>query len=273
MQSRTGTIALVAALLVGGPCRAEGDPAAPVREVMRLAMWSIAADPRGDAVDGPFAAAALERLYTKSFAALYAAALAKVKGAEPPFDRDPILDGTAECPLKDIVLTTLSPGAFHARVKVEFRSAWCAEADAARRDRVTVTMFEVYNENEEWRVDDIRREDFAFRDVLAAAAPDAGKEPAPAAPPAEPKKCISMETDFKQRAAATTYEITLANACAEAMRCTVTAYVVTAGGPSSGKAVLMLAGKAKGAAAKKTYAMKVKGMGGSANISRECKPM
>ncbi len=275
MQSRLRNLAVLAALVLCSPCRAADDPAAPVREIMRLEMWTIAAGRREESVEDPFTPAALERLYTKSFAAAYRAARAKVKGADPPFDRDPILDGPASCPLNGVTLTTLSPGAFHARVKVEFMSAWCVARgeDAARRDGVTTTFFEVYNENDEWRVDDIRREDASFRDALIAAAPDAGKEAAPAEPAASAKKCVTDDSGFKQRGKAATFEIALANTCAQRMRCTVTAYVTTAGGPTSGKAVLILAGKSDGAAAKKTYVMKVKSAGGMANVSRDCKPM
>ena len=158
---------------------------------------------------------------------------------------------------------------------MELTSAWCVEPgeDAALRDRVTTTFFEVYNENDEWRVDDIRREGTSFRDALIAAAPDAGKEPPPAEPAAGAKTCVTDDSGFKQSGKAATFEIALTNTCAQRMRCTVTAYVTTAGGPTSGKAVLILAGKSNGAAATKTYVMKVKSAGGMANVSRDCRPM
>ena len=275
MPSRLILAAVAAALAVCNPACADEDPAAPVREVMRLVMWTIAAGGR-DAADGPFTTAALDAHYTKSFAALYGAARAAVKGEAAPFDRDPILDGKAACPLKDITLTPISPGAFHARIKVEFRSAWCEVPfdDAAPRDRLTTTFFEVYNENE-WRVDDIRREDFSFRDGLTAAAPDGGKPAAPETVAADDSKsCIKDESGFKQNGKAATFEVTLINTCPRPMRCTVNAYIVTANGPTSGKSVLMLPGKSKRAAAKKTtYAIPVKTAGGMANVSRDCKPV
>src|SRR5438128_2339195 len=61
--------------------------------------------------------------------------------------------------------------------RMELTSAWCVAPgeDAALRDRVTTTFFEVYNENDEWRVDDIRREGTSFRDALIAAAPDGAR--------------------------------------------------------------------------------------------------
>src|SRR5262245_2129300 len=256
-----------------GPCAAADDPAAPVREVMRLAMWSVAAE-RNTGGDGPFSADALESLYSKSFATLYAAARRKIPGAQPPFDRDPISDGPAECPLKDVILTVLSPGAFHARVRAEFKTAWCIDPgqDPARRDRVTMTTFEMANEDEEWRVDDIRRGDWSFRDLLKAAVPDPGQEPPSNQTAADPQKCIKENSGFKQTGKAATFEIALANSCAQRFRCTISAYVTTAGGPTQGRSVLVLAPKSRSGATK-TYVMKVKSAGGMANVSRECKPL
>jgi hypothetical protein len=90
-------------------------------------------------------------------------------------------------------------------------------------------------------------------------------------PPPSDDKCITDDSGFKQNGKSATFVIALKNSCEKRVRCTVSAYIVTAGGPSSGRSVLTLGPKSDGPTAEKSYVMKVKSAGGMANISRECK--
>lgn len=90
------------------------------------------------------------------------------------------------------------------------------------------------------------------------------------AQPAEEKKCITVDTDFKQVDKAAAFVIALTNNCEKRARCTVNAYVVNSFGPNTGRTVLTLAAKSKGAAAHKSYVMKVKQAGGMASVSHSC---
>ena len=65
--------------------------------------------------------------------------------------------------------------------------------------------------------------------------------------------------------------ITLENKCEKRLKCEIFAYVIGAKGPSSGHAVLVLGAKSSGAAAKKSYAMRVNAAGGTAQVSHDCK--
>jgi hypothetical protein len=85
------------------------------------------------------------------------------------------------------------------------------------------------------------------------------------------RECISSDNDFKASGRAGVFVVALKNACEKRFRCNVNAYVVTAFGPSTGKAVLTLAPKSHGAAAHQSYTMKIKENGGSANVAYRCK--
>jgi hypothetical protein len=83
--------------------------------------------------------------------------------------------------------------------------------------------------------------------------------------------CIEETGDYESHGSAVTFVIGLANKCDKRLKCTIDAYVVGAKGPSSGHATLVLGAASSGAAAKKSYAMKVKMAGGTAHISRQCR--
>ncbi len=101
--------------------------------------------------------------------------------------------------------------------------------------------------------------------------PTEQQEPAPQQKPApDPAKCVTNETDFKRAGDKAVFVIALTNACESRQSCTVSAYVVTAGGPSQGKATLLLAPASEGKAAQQSYALPVEGMGGMANVSQSC---
>jgi hypothetical protein len=119
----------------------------------------------------------------------------------------------------------------------------------------------------------------------APAAPAAAPAPLPqnprpgtAAPPAaapgaatDLQSCLNETGDYVTHGNAVTYVIGIANTCDKRLKCTIDAYVVGARGPASGRTTMILGAQSSGAAAKKTYAMRVKSAGGTAQVSRDCK--
>ena len=88
-----------------------------------------------------------------------------------------------------------------------------------------------------------------------------------ATPPAE---CIAENDTYIMRGKTPTFVIELENKCEQRMKCRVFAYVTSAKGAAQGQGTLRLAPKSHGAAAKKSYTMRVKMMGGSSQSTREC---
>jgi hypothetical protein len=89
--------------------------------------------------------------------------------------------------------------------------------------------------------------------------------------PAEQPKCITSNTDFKQKGNSPTYQIELVNSCDMRLKCTIDAFVIGARGQAQGHGTLILAAAPKGQTTSKTYVMKVKSLGGMANVSHSCK--
>ena len=95
---------------------------------------------------------------------------------------------------------------------------------------------------------------------------------APAADAAkDPQSCLAETGDYVTHGNSVTYVIGLENKCDKRMKCTIDAYVVGAKGPASGHTTMILGAASSGAAAKKSYPMKVKAAGGTAQVSRDCK--
>ena len=109
--------------------------------------------------------------------------------------------------------------------------------------------------------------------ALAQNAPAAGQEPPPTADEGTTSqlKCIADSSGFKRSGNTATYTIELENKCEQRLKCRVYAYITSSKGPVQGNATLVLAPKSKGAAAKNSYAIKVKMLGGMAQSSRECR--
>ena len=103
------------------------------------------------------------------------------------------------------------------------------------------------------------------------APPAAEQNPAPDAGTTGQASCIEETGDYQSHGGAVTFVIGLTNKCDKRLKCTIDAYVVGAKGPSSGHATMLLGAASSGAAAKKTYAMKVKAAGGTAQVSRQCR--
>lgn len=99
-------------------------------------------------------------------------------------------------------------------------------------------------------------------------------------PPATPDKgttiqakCIEENDGYKMVGKQPMFVIELENKCAQRMLCKVFANVSSAKGNALGSGTLMLAGKSNGPAAKKSFTMRVKMIGGSSQSTRECRTM
>ena len=106
--------------------------------------------------------------------------------------------------------------------------------------------------------------------AIPAWAEDAAKPPTPEPGATAQSACIEETGDYATHGTSVTFVIGLENKCDKRLKCEVFAYVIGAKGPSKGHAILILGPKSSGAAAKKSYAMKVKIAGGTAEVSREC---
>lgn len=84
-------------------------------------------------------------------------------------------------------------------------------------------------------------------------------------------KCIEENDGYKMVGKHPMFVIELENKCAQRMLCKVFANVSSAKGNALGSGTLILAGKAKGPAAKKSFTMRVKMLGGSSQSTRECR--
>jgi hypothetical protein len=111
-------------------------------------------------------------------------------------------------------------------------------------------------------------------------AQDAPADGQTAEPPPVPDKgttsqlnCIEQSSDYKRTGKSLFYVQTFANKCEARMKCTIFVYQLNARGPSQGHGTLTLGAKSEGAAAKKSYALKIKGTGGFGTADRECRPI
>ena len=103
--------------------------------------------------------------------------------------------------------------------------------------------------------------------------PPAASEPPPKADAGTTAqtKCIDENDHYKRSGKQPLFMIELANLCEQRMKCRVLAYVTSAKGAALGRGTLVLAPKSQGAAAKKSYTMRVKMIGGSSQSTRECR--
>lgn len=111
--------------------------------------------------------------------------------------------------------------------------------------------------------------------LCAGAAAALGETAAPAAPraSADLQACLQETGDYITRGRAVLYVIGIANTCDQRLRCEIYANITGARGSSLGHTVMMLGAASSGAAAKQTYAMRVKAAGGTAEVSRDCKAL
>jgi hypothetical protein len=85
------------------------------------------------------------------------------------------------------------------------------------------------------------------------------------------ESCIGQTEGYETHGRVVTYVITLSNKCDKRMRCEVFAYLTSAKGPALGHGVLRLGPKSSGANATRTYTMRTRMAGGSAQLARECR--
>ncbi|MEH2476982.1 hypothetical protein V1282_000339 [Nitrobacteraceae bacterium AZCC 2146] len=84
------------------------------------------------------------------------------------------------------------------------------------------------------------------------------------------KSCIiDKDLNFHDDNGKYTFRMDFENDCARSITCTVDAYITGARGPSSGHAILLFAAKTQ-APTPKSYTMKVKAAGGTAQVARSC---
>jgi hypothetical protein len=83
--------------------------------------------------------------------------------------------------------------------------------------------------------------------------------------------CIDEKTEHIQNGKRLFYVMKLENKCEARMKCAVFVYQINARGPSHGRGTLILGPKSEGAAATKSYALKIKGIGGYSSSARECR--
>lgn len=126
--------------------------------------------------------------------------------------------------------------------------------------------------------------------IVAGFAVGAKAQPAPAGgqtapadaataePPPKPEPgttsqlgCIGLSSETKGELNNYTYVTTLENKCEERIICRLFVHAVHAKGSTLGRATLILGRKSEGAAAKKSYAMKVPTPGGMTMSTRECR--
>jgi hypothetical protein len=114
---------------------------------------------------------------------------------------------------------------------------------------------------------------FAFAALLLCGNIAARAEPAPKADTGTTiqANCIDENDRYVMRGKTPTFVITFENKCEQHITCRVFAFVTSARGMSQGRGTIVLAAKSRGVAAKGTYAMKVKMIGGNSMSDRECK--
>ena len=97
-------------------------------------------------------------------------------------------------------------------------------------------------------------------------------------PPPEPDRgttaqpnCIDESSEYTKRGKSLFSVMKFTNKCEARMKCAVFVYKINAKGATQGHATLILGAKSDGAAATKSYVLKVKGAGGFSTSTRECR--
>jgi hypothetical protein len=99
----------------------------------------------------------------------------------------------------------------------------------------------------------------------------ATQDPVPDAGTTGQAACIDETGDYETHGKTVTFVIGLTNKCDKRLKCAIFANVTGARGSSLGHTTMILGAKSSGSAAKKSYAMKVKAAGGTAQVSRDCR--
>jgi hypothetical protein len=107
--------------------------------------------------------------------------------------------------------------------------------------------------------------------VMAQDAVSDGHQPPADQPVAEKPKCVTSNTGWKEKGKTAIFEIELQNTCDTRLKCTVDAFVIGSRGQAQGHGTVVLAAAPSGQTTRSAYAMKVKSLGGMANVSHSCK--
>lgn len=107
--------------------------------------------------------------------------------------------------------------------------------------------------------------------ALAASASFARADDPPKDDAAPKSECVGVTSDFKSEGKRIVYVVEMENKCEKKLRCQVYVSIMNAKGSAQGHGTLVLAGKDKGAAAKKSYSLRAKEAGGIIQVSPECK--
>jgi len=107
--------------------------------------------------------------------------------------------------------------------------------------------------------------------ALAASASLVRADDPPKDDAAPKSECIGTESDFKTEGKRIYYEVAMENKCEQKLRCQVYVNIMNSRGSVNGHGTLLLAGKDKGAAAKKAYRLTVREASGMIQVSSECK--
>jgi hypothetical protein len=83
--------------------------------------------------------------------------------------------------------------------------------------------------------------------------------------------CIDENDHYKRNGKQPMFVVEFENKCEQRMRCKVFVYITSAKGATQGRGTIVLAAKSGGAAAKDSYAIKVKMIGGNSQSTRECR--
>ena len=103
-------------------------------------------------------------------------------------------------------------------------------------------------------------------------APATGQQPPkPDAGATAQTNCLADSGGFKRNGKFAVYTVELENKCEDRLKCRIDVFVISAKGPSQGHTTMTLAPKSDGAAAKKSYALRVRMLGGMAQSTRECR--
>jgi hypothetical protein len=102
---------------------------------------------------------------------------------------------------------------------------------------------------------------------------DDGQKPPAEQPAPEKPKCVTSNTNFKEKGKAAIFEVELQNTCDMRLKCTIDAFVTGSRGQAQGHGTTILAAAPKGQTTRNAYAMKVKSAGGIANVSYSCKSL
>jgi hypothetical protein len=119
---------------------------------------------------------------------------------------------------------------------------------------------------------------FAAATMLLCANTAWAQSPPAAEPPPKPDagttaqaNCIEENDHYTMRGKTPTFVIAMENKCEQRLRCRVFAFITSARGIAQGHGTIVLASKSHGAAAKGSYAMKARMIGGNSMSDRECR--